>query len=147
MVTKLLTRLAWWWIHRVNRLELEAAIRAALPNGTRVRMTCQCKGNWGAGCHEGIWTTEYKPEADDYRLTRLSDGETTFAVRSVLEVVVELIRTAKESGHTEIVDACETYLHEAFFYGEDPSADNGARLEQAYQTVDALVGHRLRGIS
>ena len=81
---KLRPRLTYW------RLE-----RAALPDGTRVRLEC------GHGCgfkdHEGVWVTSWTPrrftdarryyEPDDYRLTRESDGETTFARQNVLVVV------------------------------------------------------------
>lgn len=66
--------------------------RAALPDGTRVRLVC------GPGCgfrhHEGVWTTSWTPRRlndigapDDYKLVRETDGETTFAHRSAIEPV------------------------------------------------------------
>jgi hypothetical protein len=79
----------WWRLRfgRYARLE-----RTALPDGTRVRLTCKCKSF--AKEHEGVWVTSWTPRRlndvdapDDYRLTRESDGETAYASRNVLEPV------------------------------------------------------------
>ena len=86
-MTKLLTQLARWWLSRMNRIELQRAVKNALPDGTRVQLECSCRG-FGPNAHEGVWTTQYKLTADDYRLTRESDGEITYAVRKVLKVLV-----------------------------------------------------------
>jgi hypothetical protein len=88
MVTRLLTWLAWWWIDRVDRLETASRRRAAMPDGTRVRLTCRCTG-YDPHAHGGIWTTEYQEDGDDYRLTREGDGEATYAARNALEVVLD----------------------------------------------------------
>lgn len=77
----------WWWA----RVDLPRQARKALPDGTRVRLVCGC-----ARCdHAGIWITSWSPRRmggdpdapDDYRLTREGDGESTYALRNVLEPV------------------------------------------------------------
>lgn len=82
----MITWLARSWLSWVERRELAARIRRALPNGTRVRLTCHCKG-YGQAAHEGTWTTEYKDLTDDYLLTREADGETTYAARNAIQVL------------------------------------------------------------
>lgn len=71
--------------------------RAALADGTRVRLACGCSRSRHS--HGGVWTTSWTPrriggtrpweEPDDYLLTREGDGETTYATRGVLEIVAE----------------------------------------------------------
>lgn len=76
-----------FWARRAYR---RMAARA-LPDGTRVRLTCQCSRARHA--HNGVWTTSWTPRRvswdspDDYLLTREGDGETTYATRGVLELV------------------------------------------------------------
>jgi len=80
---------AQWW----RQWRLRRAARAALPDGTRVRLVCK-----DTGCtyrdHGGIWVTSWTPlrngnpdDPDDYRLTREGDGEVTFATRGAIEPV------------------------------------------------------------
>jgi hypothetical protein len=65
--------------------------RAALPDGTRVRLTCKCSR---FERHDGVWITSWTPrrnknmdDPDDYLLTREGDGATTYATREVIEPV------------------------------------------------------------
>lgn len=81
-----------WWRKRFgDYAKLE---RRALPDGTRVRLVC------GPACgfrgHGGVWLTSWTPrrmnsldDPDDYKLTRESDGETTFAKRDAIEPTEE----------------------------------------------------------
>ncbi len=79
---------AFWGRRTYRRME-----RGALPDGTRVLLACQCSRH----DHAGVWTTSWTPrriggprpweEPDDYQLTREGDGKTTYASRSVLELV------------------------------------------------------------
>lgn len=82
-----------WWRRRYGdyaRLE-----RAALVDGTRVRLICgppRCT----FGKHDGVWITSWTPRRmndidapDDYRLTRESDGETTYAKRDAIQPVAD----------------------------------------------------------
>jgi hypothetical protein len=80
---------SWWSRHVGEHARRE---RASLPDGTRVRLVC------GEACrfrdHSGIWLTSWTPrrtgcidDPDDYKLTRESDGETTFAARDAIEPV------------------------------------------------------------
>ena len=88
-------RLPDWWRRRFGdyaRLE-----RKALPDGTRVRLTCGPK--CGFGDHAGIWVTSWTPRRtneidapDDYRLTREGDGQQTFARRDAIETVSSEVR-------------------------------------------------------
>lgn len=59
--------------------------RAALPDGTRVRLVCSPRCSFRD--HDGVWTTEYLDDPGDYRLTREDDGETTYAARNAIEPV------------------------------------------------------------
>lgn len=81
-----------WYSRRFG--EYARLERAALPDGTRVRLVC------GSGCgfreHDGVWFTSWTPRRlndidapDDYKLSRdpEGNGEATFAMREVLEVV------------------------------------------------------------
>jgi hypothetical protein len=78
-----------WWRRRFG--DYARASRAALPDGTRVRLVCG-----PAGCsfavHDGVWRTSWTPRRlddvdapDDYRLQREGDGEVTYAHRSAIE--------------------------------------------------------------
>jgi len=99
----LIVRFGLFWLARallrrwrpVARARHRLAERLALPDGTRVRLTCRCSG-WGTRGHDGVWRTSWTPRrmgmlvddvVDDYRLTREGDGEETYATRGVLEVV------------------------------------------------------------
>jgi hypothetical protein len=60
--------------------------RAALADGTRVRLLCDHDH------HKGVWRTSWTPRRlndveapDDYQLTRESDGKTTYATRGAIE--------------------------------------------------------------
>jgi hypothetical protein len=80
----------WWWRLSAEWRDYVRRERAALPDGTRVRLVCLCSRDHGV-----IWLTSWTPrrmrdinDVDDYRLTSETDpNDTTFAVRDVLEVV------------------------------------------------------------
>jgi hypothetical protein len=81
-----------WWQRLFSRRVREHLRReaAALPDGTRVRLVCQCSRR----DHAGVWTTSWTPRrlddidvCDDYMLTRESDGESTYATRGAIEPV------------------------------------------------------------
>jgi hypothetical protein len=80
-----------WWTRRFGAYARRE--RAALPDGTRVRLIC------GPGCsfstHSGVWKTSWSPrrtglvdDPDDYRLEREGDGHTTYAHRNALMVIL-----------------------------------------------------------
>jgi hypothetical protein len=78
--------------HTEIRLLVRAQLCNALPDGTRVRLVCECSRS--RHTHDGVWVTSWTPRrqndadtVDDYELTRESDGETTYATRGVLEPI------------------------------------------------------------
>lgn len=80
----------WWSKNFGDYAQRE---RAALPDGTRVRLACR-DGTCSFPDHSGVWLTSWTPrrsgdidDPDDYRLTRESDGEVTYATRAAIEVV------------------------------------------------------------
>jgi hypothetical protein len=86
VIARWLTWLAKAWLAHVARVDVRRLKARAYPDGTRVRLTCSCRG-YGSDGHRGVWVTEYKVESDDYRLTREGDGETTYAALNAIEVV------------------------------------------------------------
>jgi hypothetical protein len=85
-------RLREWWRRRFG--DYAHRERIALPDGTRVVLTC------GPNCtfseHDGVWVTSWTPrrsgdldDPDDYRLTREGDLHTTFARRDAIAPVLE----------------------------------------------------------
>lgn len=84
---------AEWWSRTFG--DYAKAEREALPDGTRVRLTCAgwC-GRVGDDAHAGIWVTSWTPrrtgfydDPDDYQLEREGDGKVTFAHRNAIEPV------------------------------------------------------------
>lgn len=89
---RLLQFLLRWLEGRRDHRQHAIRERTALPDGTRVRLIC------GPCCsfrhHDGVWLTSWTPRRmndigapDDYKLTRESDGQETFATRSAIEPV------------------------------------------------------------
>ena len=80
----------WWWWLSPRLRAFRRRERAALPDGTRVRLSCGCPGRE----HDGVWLTSWTPrrtgfldDPDDYQLEREGDGRTTYATRGALVLV------------------------------------------------------------